>query len=109
MDLSPNTLLEGMKNLTMEDMPVVAAQAPQLDVLLENEVSIDDVASDFPRPSLEHHPSSADLMQHMHGTTPIRPRQLRKPPRLSTQSTASNASMASPFPVTSFMGDLVST
>jgi hypothetical protein len=94
-----------MENLTMEDKPLIKAQSPQFDSMLENDVSIEDNA----RASIGHHASSADLLHQMHGTTPIRPRQQGKPPRMSTSSTASNASMASPFPVTYFMGDFVST
>ncbi|KAG7361353.1 protein kinase domain containing protein [Nitzschia inconspicua] len=106
-DLFADSLLDGMKHLTMEDKPPSQAAISTFDVMLENDENVKD--SDHARPSLDHHSTSIDLMSHMHGTTPIRPRQQGKPPRLSIQSTVSNVSMASPFPVMNFVAEIVST
>lgn len=65
----------------------------------------DDLSRRDPRPSLENHSNSRDLMAHMHGLTPV-PRRGR-PPRLSLQSVGSVSTTgtatkkfnsASPFP-----------
>jgi hypothetical protein len=97
-----------MKNLTVEDKQPLALSTPRVDIVLESDLHFEQ-GTGAARPSLDFHTSSLDLMHQMHGTTPVRPRQQGKPPRLSLQSTVSNVSMASPFPVTSFVGDFVST
>jgi hypothetical protein len=104
-DVYPNSLVEEMENLTMEDRPLTHALSPQFDAMLENDVII----KDYTKPTIVNHASSADFMRQMHGTTPIRLRHQGMPPRMSIQSTASNTSMASPFPVTTFMDEFVST
>lgn len=105
-----DSLLKGMENLTMVDKAQLAASTLREDVMLESDFQFEGIGGPA-RPSLDHHAtcSSSDLMHHMHGATPIRPRQQGKPPRLSLQSVTSNVSMASPFPVTSFLGDFAST
>lgn len=92
----------------MVDKTQVASSSVEEGSALESELYFGGI--DGPtRPSLDHHASSTDLMHHMHGATPVRQRNQGKPPRLSLQSVSSNVSMASPFPVTSFLGDFAST
>jgi hypothetical protein len=107
-DTFANSLADHMKNLTMEEKPDILNQRSKLEVMIENEEIVGETI-DVSRPSLDHHTSSIDLMSHMHGTTPIRPRQQGKPPRMSMLSTVSNVSMASPFPVMNFVDEFVST
>lgn len=104
----PDSLLDDMEKLTMDDKHINPTLSSVADVMLEADECVEGQI-DQTRPSLDHHANSVDLMSHINGTTPVRPRHSGKPPRLSIQSTFSNASMASPFPVTNFAGELMST
>lgn len=93
-------LMDALNSMGMNDKP-----SPQNEYPLKTSIILEDgndMALHEPRPSVENHSSSRDLMAHMHGLTPMPKPPLRRP-RLSMGSVATNGtcskfSAASPFP-----------
>ena len=97
-------LMQAMESLGMNQRPAHAQlSAP---ATTESVTAFEDLAdhpSREPRPSLDSHACSHDLVAHMHGMTPV-PKMPPRPPRLSTgsmatQGTVSKYNAASPFPL----------